>query len=171
MDSSFEKRGIESLDENLFKLIGKDWMLITAGTPDKYNTMTASWGQMGILWNLPVSLIYIRPQRFTFGFVESSEFYTLSFFNKKHKDALKFCGSHSGRDYDKEKETGLHVISTDMKNVSFQEAAIVMECRKLYSDNLKENLFFNKKLIEKSYPEKDFHKFYIGEICNLWVKK
>ena len=95
------------INENVFKLLDVQWMLITAGNEDKYNTMTASWGGLGVLWNKSIATIYIRPQRYTFEFVENNSIFNLSFFDKKYKPALNFCGSKSGRDYDKAKETGL----------------------------------------------------------------
>ncbi len=79
----------EALTDNVFKLLDKDWMLITAGTIDHYNTMTASWGHMGIMWNLPVAMAWIRPQRYTFEFTEKYSHFTLSFFSEEHRRALK----------------------------------------------------------------------------------
>ena len=57
------------ITDNVFKLLDKDWMLVTAGTLEDYNTMTASWGHMGIMWNLPIAIAWIRPQRYTYEFV------------------------------------------------------------------------------------------------------
>ena len=65
MNEEFTRISAEEIDQNIIKLIGKDWMLITAGGMDSYNTMTASWGQMGGLWNLPGAICFIRPQRYT----------------------------------------------------------------------------------------------------------
>jgi len=170
MIDDFRKIAAEEIDKNSIKLIGKDWMLITAGSLDSYNTMTASWGQFGVLWNLPVAICFIRPQRYTYEFVEQSEYYTLTFFEKEYRSALNFCGSKSGRDYDKAKETGLSPMKTDFNNVSFQEAKLIMECKKIYSDDIKEDGFIAKNLVNKNYPTKDFHRFYIGEIKNVWIK-
>ena len=95
----------EELEFNPFRLIGKDWMLITAGTEEKFNTMTASWGSVGILWNKPAVTIYVRPTRYTYEFVEKYDEFTISFFSEEYRSALNFCGSKSGRDYDKALET------------------------------------------------------------------
>ena len=171
MNNKFENIKPEHIEQNVFKLIGKDWMLISAGNMDSYNTMTASWGQMGVLWNLPVALCFIRPQRYTFEFAERSDYYTLTFFEEKYRKALNFCGTKSGRDYDKAKETGLTPLETDLKNVSFQEASLILECKKIYVDYIKENKFIEEKLIGKNYPKKDFHRFYIGEIKQAWIRK
>jgi flavin reductase (DIM6/NTAB) family NADH-FMN oxidoreductase RutF len=160
----------EDLTDNVFKLLDKDWMLITAGSMEHYNTMTASWGHMGIMWNLPVAIAWIRPQRYTFEFAQKYSHYTLSFFTEEHRKALQFCGSKSGRDYDKAAETGLTPVATDGGNVFFEEARLVMECRKLYSDDLKSEKFIVPELATKHYPSKDFHRFYMGEITRVIQK-
>ena len=95
------------IKENAIKLIGKDWALITAGDESGYNTMTASWGGLGQLWNKDVCFIFIRPQRYTYEFIEKNELFTMSFYPEEYRKALSFCGTKSGRDYDKAKETGL----------------------------------------------------------------
>ena len=158
------------ITDNVFKLLDKDWMLVTAGTPDHYNTMTASWGHMGIMWNLPVAIAWIRPQRYTYEFTEQYSHFTLSFFTKEYRKALQFCGSRSGRDYDKAAETGLTPVSTENGNVFFQEARLVMECRKLYADDLKAGNFIVPEIATKHYPTKDFHRFYMGEIEKSFVR-
>jgi flavin reductase (DIM6/NTAB) family NADH-FMN oxidoreductase RutF len=161
----------EALTDNVFKLLDKDWMLITAGTMDHYNTMTASWGHMGIMWNLPVAIGWIRPQRYTFEFTEKYTHFTLSFFTEEYRKALQFCGSRSGRDHDKAAETGLTPVATEQGNVFFQEARLVMECRKLYSDDLKAENFIVPEISSKNYPKKDFHRFYMGEIESSFVRE
>ena len=94
----FHEIAPKTLTENVFSLIGDRWMLITAGTPDHCNTMTASWGGLGVLWRKPMATIYVRPQRYTFGFIEQSDEFTLSFFGPQWKKALSYCGAVSGRD-------------------------------------------------------------------------
>lgn len=166
MDKIFKEMPVQDLDDNVFKAIGDDWMLITAGKPDDFNTMTASWGTLGILWHLPVAICFIRPQRYTFGFAEESDYYTLNFLEEGYRDILQFCGSQSGRDTDKIAETGLIPRESGQGNVFFEQCRLVLECRKLYSDWIKEDQFIIQNLISKNYPKKDFHKFYIGEITS-----
>lgn len=98
---------VSQLQDNLFDAIGKEWMLVTAGTAEKFNTMTASWGGTGILWGKPVAFLFIRPERYTYEFIEKGETLTLSFLGEENKDIHKVCGSKSGRDTDKIAETGL----------------------------------------------------------------
>lgn len=169
MKQNFIKTDTENLKDNVFSLIGNDWMLITAGEMNSWNTMTASWGQLGIMWNLPVSVCYIRPQRYTAEFVEQNEFYTLSFFSEQYRNALKFCGSRSGRDYDKAKETGLSPMQTENGSVAFEQARLILECRKLYTDVLKKESFASGQHMNRHYPNDDFHRIYMGEIVNSWI--
>ena len=89
---------VKDLNENFFRAIGDEWMLITAGNKEGFNTMTASWGTIGELWSLPVAICFVRPQRYTFKFMEDHDYYTLCFFKPEHHDILQFCGSNSGRE-------------------------------------------------------------------------
>ena len=118
---------LSDLSFNPFDEIGKGWYLVTAGTPDHYNTMTASWGTMGIFWGKPVVNSFIRPQRYTHEFIENNEFFTLSFFEETYRDALKYCGAHSGRDVNKAKECGLTPVALD-GTTGFEEAKLVLVC-------------------------------------------
>lgn len=158
-----------ALSDNPFKIIGKDWMLVSAGDEQKFNTMTASWGSVGIMWNKPVSFIFIRPQRYTLEFVESNDYYTLSFFpGEEYRKALAFCGSKSGRDYDKCKETGLTPVF-DEGTPYFEQARLVMVCKKLYSQPLSEE-YVIQDFVKDNY-ENDYHKMFVGEIVKVLVKE
>ena len=117
--SVFREISAKEITENIFKLIGDDWALVTGGTKENFNTMTISWGGAGIMWGKPCAFTFIRPQRYTFEFMENSEYYTMSFFDEKYRDALKFCGSKSGRDYNKAKETGFTPAFTENGAVYF----------------------------------------------------
>ena len=166
MKKKFAPIPVKDLDDNVFKLIGDDWMLITAGDRDNFNTMTASWGSLGILWHLPVAVCFVRPGRYTFEFMESSDLFTLCFLEDQYRDILQFCGTRSGKDVDKVAETGLIPLFTEAGNVYFEQCKLVLECRKLYADWLTEDGFRVENLADKNYPGKDFHKFYIGEIVS-----
>lgn len=165
----FRKISPEEISDNTFKLIGKDWMLVTAGSPDAWNTMTASWGGVGVLWNKPVSFVFIRPQRYTYEFIERSDTFTLSFFTENYRGALNICGSKSGRDIDKAAETGLTPIAGAAGTTTFKEARLVLECRKLYFQDIDPKNFLDES-IEKNYSQKDYHRIYIAEIVQGWTK-
>jgi len=166
----FQEISASKIQDNPFHLIGKQWMLITAGDKQHFNTMTAAWGSFGYLWNLPVTHIFVRPQRYTFDFVEKNDFYTLSFFEKSHKNILTYCGSHSGRDYNKVKETGLIPIETNLGNVYFDQARLVVECKKIYFQDIDPDHFVDR-LIRRNYPNKDYHRMYIGKVIKCYVKE
>lgn len=169
----FESIKPEMLTDNVFKLIGSDWMLVTAsGNSDglkggqDWNTMTASWGGLGILWSKPVAFVFIRPQRHTFGFAEDAGRITLSFFDEKYREALRFCGTKSGREYDKAAACSLTPVcdrTADGRAVWFEEARLVLVTRKLYADFLRENSF-TAEPGNSYYPASDYHKMYICEI-------
>lgn len=165
---SYRKLELKDLTFNPFERIGKDWLLITAGDDAKYNTMTASWGGVGVLWNKNVATIYIRPQRYTKEFVDQNDTFSLTFFDETHREALAFCGKYSGRDYDKAKETGL-TPSFDYAAPTFREGNLVLICKKIYAQELTPACFLDDS-ISKNYPNKDYHTMYIGEILEAYVK-
>ena len=168
---AFKKINISELSFNPFDKIGKEWMLLTGGNMEKFNTMTASWGQLGVLWNRNVLTCYIRPNRYTFEFVENGEYLTASFFGSEFKKALSFCGSHSGRDCDKVKETGLTPAEID-SCVTFEEAEMVFVLRKLYSYDLQESGFLTDDGIPGQFFSSDpYHRAYIAEITAVYIKE
>lgn len=123
------------LRDNVFDMIGREWMLITAGKESRYNTMTASWGGLGVLWNTPVSFAFVRPSRYTYEFLERETYYTLSVLEPGNKKALQLCGALSGRDADKVTQAGLTPIF-DAQAPYFEQARLVLVCRKLYTQDL-----------------------------------
>lgn len=163
---SFEDIKIKDYTPDSFGLKNK-WMLITAAKPDgTVNTMTASWGGFGVMWNKEVAYVVIRPQRYTKEFVDSAESFSLSFFDSSYKKALSHLGSVSGRDEDKIATTGLTVR---FKNEIpyFEEAEEVILVKKLFVQPIREDAFLDKDIIEKWYPEKDFHYLYIAEVTGI----
>lgn len=167
----FKPIGVGSLEPNFFNKIGDEWMLITAGTPNHFNTMTASWGGLGILWNKPVAICFIRPHRYTFEFAEKQHYFTLSFLGDKYRNILNFCGNHSGRDSDKIAHTGLLPVQLGPESISFEQAELIFECKKIYADFIEPENFVVRDIIASHYPRQDFHRFYIGEIVNCYKKK
>ena len=97
------------LSENVFKVIGKDWFLITDDKDGKCNAMTASWGGMGVLFNKNVVTIYVRPSRYTKSFLDADDRFSLCVMPEKYRDQLKYCGKVSGRDEDKIKKCVFYI--------------------------------------------------------------
>ena len=158
------KIDLKSIRENPFSLIGDRWMLVTAGTGARCNTMTASWGGLGVLWETPVATIYIRPQRYTYEFVENSPCFTLGFFGEKYRSALALCGSKSGRDVDKIKACGFTVAEAECGAPYFQQADLVLVCRKLYWQDIDPAHFTDRAVDAREYPNHDYHRMFIGEV-------
>ena len=160
--------------ENAFRLVGKDWMLITAAGKDengkdRVNTMTASWGGMGVLWNKPVAFCFIRPQRYTYTLTEQSDHLSLSFLPEAFRPALRLCGTKSGKDIDKFAAAGLAPAEED--GVPYvTEARLVLLCRKLYADDLKKACFVDPTLLS-NYENGDFHRVYVVEIEKAYIKE
>lgn len=165
----FKEVPISELQFNPFTMIGKEWMLITAGNAEKCNTMTASWGGLGILWNKDVSTIYIRPTRYTLDFLNRESHYSLCVFDESQRAALNYCGSHSGRDGDKIKATGLTPIFTENAPY-FEQAKLVLICRKLYKQDMTPESFVDSSVCEKNYKKNDYHSIFIGEIEKVLQK-
>ncbi|MDR1877989.1 MAG: flavin reductase [Bacteroidales bacterium] len=161
------------IPDNVIKLLSKEWMLITAGNDTAFNGMTASWGAFGHLWNRPVAFIMVRDTRYTYEFLQKNDYYTLSFFDEKYRDALTIMGTKSGRDSDKVKEAGLTPLSLASGLMSFAEARMIVECRKLYADPFKKECFTDPQLFDNIYnqTDKSIHTLYVGEIVNVWIKK
>ena len=158
--------------EDALNLIGKQWMLVTAGTSEKFNTMTASWGGLGWLWNKPVAFVFIRPERFTHGFIESSDRMTLSFYGEEYREALKICGTKSGRDIDKVAATGLTPEELESGNMTFGEARLTLDCRKLFKTSMQEANFIDKELLEMWYgAHGGLHDVYVVEIENVYTNE
>ncbi len=169
----FRKISPDEISENVIKLISRDWMLVTAGDESSYNTMTASWGSVGFMWGKPVAQCYVRPQRYTYEFMEKSDTYTLTFFPDGYKDALNLCGTKkSGRDLSIKPETpdGYYSAKSVDGCVSFKEAKLVLVLKKLYHQDMKKEAFDEASIVSKDYPNGDFHRIYIGEILSCYVK-
>lgn len=154
----------ENWKESVFEKVGKQWMLVTAKKEDgTVNTMTASWGGLGILWGKPVAFVFIRPQRYTKEFVDGSESLSLSFLGEEYRKQLSYLGTVSGRDEDKIAKAGLTVAS-EGETPYFAESQTALICRKLYAQELQSDCFTDKELDQKVYPSKDYHTMYVCEV-------
>ena len=166
----WEEIALSDLSFNPFTLIGSEWMLVCAGDEKEHNALTASWGGLGVLWNKNVAFTFIRPQRYTLRFMEDQSHYSLNFFENTYRSALTYFGTHSGRDGDKDKETGLHAL-TDQAAPYYEEARMVMICKKLSMQQMDPACFIDPTIDEKQYPQKDYHQVFVGEIEKILLKK
>ncbi len=165
---AFKEIQLDDLSFNPFNKISKEWFLVTSGNENRYNTMTASWGFVGVMWRKNCFTTVIRPSRYTYEFIENNSLFTVCFFGEKQREELKFCGANSGRDCDKAKETGLTPMFID-GTTAFEQAELILVCRKIYAADMD-----NSKLVPElqSLNEKDpIHKQYIGEILKVYQKQ
>ena len=164
----FKKVAPKTLDLNPFAAIGDQWMLVTAGTPEHCNTMTASWGGLGILWGVPTATAYIRPQRHTKQCVDENEYFTLSFFTEDYRPQLNLCGTKSGRDMDKVKECGFTVAAGAGNAPYFEQAELVLVCRKRMVIPMDEAAMPEDE--KNKWYKGDYHTMYWGEIVEALKK-
>ncbi len=157
-------------NDNIFNRIGTDWMLITAGTKENCNTMTASYGGFGILFSKQVAHIYIRPHRHTYLYTEKADHFSLSFFNgETYRKQLQYCGKVSGRDEDKFAHCGFTVSEIDGVPC-IDQADVTVICKKIYAVDIDNGVFYDGDIQKKCYPEGDTHRMYVGEILKILEK-
>ena len=165
-------RKIEATElDNAIKMIGDDWMLITAYDADqgRVNAMTASWGAMGVLWHKNICICFVRPQRHTHKLLAEQNRFSIAFLGEEHRDALKLCGRESGRDKDKLAASGL--TSSECGGVPvISEADTFIVCKKLYEDEIREGCFLEEDVMQTYLAKKDYHTFYVCEIEEAYKK-
>ena len=146
---TFQPYPIDMLNMNPFTKIGKEWALISAGDKNKCNTMTVSWGGVGVLWGKNVVYIFIRDSRYTKEFIDNGEFFSMSFFDEKYRDALSYCGKESGRNVD-DKFKGAGLTPAFRHNIPYpDEANLVLLCRKMAAVPITEDPFIDPQIIPK----------------------
>ena len=161
---TFQPYPIDMLNMNPFTKIGKEWALISAGDKNKCNTMAVSWGGVGVLWGKNVVYIFIRDSRYTKEFIDNGEFFSMSFFNEKYRDALSYCGKESGRNVD-DKFKGAGLTPAFRHNIPYpDEANLVLLCRKMAAVPITEDTFVDPQIMPKWYSDNDMHVMYVGEI-------
>lgn len=166
---SFQEIKPGELQKNPFTMIGKEWLLVTAQKDGKSNTMTASWGGVGVMWGKEVAFLVIRPQRYTKEFIDGSETLSLCVLDEAYRKTLGYLGSVSGRMEDKITKSGLSVVH-EGDTPYFEEANTVLICKKLYAQEYRPECFLDAEPAKKWYPDNDFHTMYICEIQKVLKK-
>ena len=161
----------EQLERSPFQMIGKDWMLITAEKEGKVNTMTASWGGVGVLWRRNVVFVFVRHSRHTYGFLEAADGFSCTFYPEQYRQALSYCGTVSGRDEDKIAHCGFTVDHAHGVPF-FQQANTVIICKKIYSQQIDAKDFIDSQILSQCYEGNagDLHRMYVGEIVEIRSK-
>ena len=166
---TFQPYPIDVLEMNPFTKIGKEWALVTAGSKSKCNTMTVSWGGVGVLWGKNVIYIFIRDSRYTKEFIDNGDFFSISFLDNAYRDALNYCGAHSGRDVDKFEEAGL--TPAFRHSIPYpDEANFVILCKKMAAVPITEDSFVDPSISKKWYADGDMHTMYVGEIIDMMAR-
>lgn len=167
----FKEIQVHEIADNVFEMIGKQWMLVTAARSDKeVNTMTASWGGLGVLWGKPVAFVFIRPQRYTRAFMDDANQVTLSFYEEQYRSMLSYMGSTSGRDENKIKHEHL-TLQFDGEAPYFEEAAMVIKGKKLYRQTMEAACVQDAGTVTKFYEKDDWHILYVYEIEKVLVRE
>lgn len=163
----------EEFDENIFNLVGKDWTVITAG--EEPNSMVASWGGVGIMFNKPVTWCFLRANRYTLEKIKETGFYTMSYFPEQYKGDIMPFGTKSGRNTDKMAQTKLTPVLTPAGAPAYKEAKIIIECKLIAAPTVSKDEFYTqegKDFLQGGYDEaKDWHKLVYGEITKIYIKK
>ena len=166
---TFQPYPIDLLEMNPFTKIGKDWALVTAGNKNKCNTMTVSWGGVGVLWNKNVVYIFVRDSRYTKEFLDNGEFFSLSFFDEKYRNALSYCGAHSGRNENKFEKAGL--TPAFRHSIPYpDEANLVLLCHKVAAVPVNQDTFTDRSISSAFYADGDIHTMYVGEIIEAMAR-
>ena len=167
---TFQPYPIEQLMMNPFTKIGKEWALVTAGDRYSCNPMTVSWGGLGVLWGKNVVYIFIRDSRYTKEFLDSGDFFSLSFFDEQYHTALQYCGAHSGREEDKCKAAGL--TPALYQGIPYpDEANLVLLCKKMAAVPITEDSFTDSEIMLKWYSDHNMHTMYVVEIVEALTRE
>lgn len=167
--SRFYEISPEQIEKNPFTMIGKEWMLISAQNGEVRNGMTASWGSVGVLWNKNVCFCFVRPQRYTNELLERTDRFSLTFFDESYRETLRYFGKVSGRDEDKIAKSGLTVAESEGAPY-YEESNLAVICKKLYVGEIEPGNILLPEIDTAMYPNKDYHKVYIGEIVKVLMK-
>lgn len=178
-DKSFEQlfKKIEPTDltDNVFKLVGQDYSVITAGSDSLYNSMTASYGGWGQLFDNPTTWCFLRANRYTLELIKKEQTYTMSYFPDQYKKEVLYFGSKTGRDTDKMKDNKLTFVKTPDGNITYKEAKLVIECKLVEVTTVNPDDFYTEKgktfVQDAKKDANDYHKLVFGEITNVWIRK
>lgn len=160
----------KDIEGNFIRMVGDEWFELAAGKEGDMNLMTIAWGSIGELWSKPVITVYVSTDRYTYGFMERNDYFTLTHYPSSMRETLQYLGTASGRDEDKVQGAGLTVEFTELGNPIFAEADLAIECKKLYSEQFKADLLPIEQ--RQWYEERGMgiHVAYVGEIVNVWNK-
>ncbi len=139
-------------------------LLVSLNDEGVPNAMTIGWGLVGVAWGRPVCAVLVRPSRYTYGCIEATEDFTVNVPPEELSKEVAFCGSRSGRDYDKFQHCGFTATkSKHVQSPGIAECLITYECRLVQKNDVEPKHFIDD-IIDRFYAEGDFHRVYYGEI-------
>ena len=169
MSGKIEASLTDYLKETLDKLSNPGVLLVSVDADGKPNAMTIGWGTIGIIWGKPIFVVLVRPSRYTYGLMEQTDDFTVNVPSAELRKAVAFCGSESGRDYDKFAEMEMTAVpGKKVKSPIIDECVIHYECKVVHkNDVLKDELA--SEIVSSAYPSGDFHTIYYGEILSVYA--
>lgn len=174
-DDLFKKIDPTEIPEDVFTLVNKDFTVLTGGNPEHYNSMLASWGGWGTLFDKPVTWCFLRANRYTLELIRKDLTYTMSYFDNEYKEDIMPFGTQSGRNSNKMKETKLAAVQTPAGNMTYKEAKLIIECKLFEITTVSPDDFqtedFRTFVTDAHAEAKDYHKIVFGEITGVWVRK
>ena len=174
-DELFTAIDAAAIDESVFKLVGQDYTVITAGTADQYNSMVAGWGGFGVLFEKPTTWCMLRANRYTLELIREQGTYTMAYFDDNFKEQIMAFGMSSGRDGDKMAKTTLTAVRTPAGNPAWKEAKLILECRLTELTTVSPDDFTDQSsrdFVTGAYDETgEYHKLVFGEITSVWKRK
>ncbi|MDR2010366.1 MAG: flavin reductase [Bacteroidales bacterium] len=173
-DELFKKLEAKDFNENVFTLF-QNASVLTSGTESDFNSMTIGWGGWGQYFGEPASWCFLRANRYTLEYIKETKTYTMAFFDNYYHEHVMHFGKTSGRDTDKMGTHELHSVLTPLKNVSYKEASVIVECELMEISTVKPDDFYfeaGREFIMGGFEEAgDYHKMIFGKITNIWVRK
>lgn len=161
---------MKTLTPEIFRVFTDRGALLTAGNRESCNTMTIGWCQLGTLWNVPTCTVYVRPERYTYEFMEAQDYFTVSVLPEDSKKIMGLCGTKSGRDTDKIAECGLTLSYGEGDAPFLEEAELVLVCRKLYVQDLDPACVLGEETILPFYKAGGWHRAYTGKVVEAYIR-
>ncbi len=143
----------------------KDGCLLTSGSINDFNTMTIGWGMIGTIWRKKTFIVYVKPTRYTYNYMENNDYFTVTFFKEKYKEEMVYLGTKSGRDTNKVKDVNFHPLEID-NGVTFKEAYCTILCKKYYYTDIDKNNI-PEEAVDRYYKDNSLHRVYYGEIIKI----
>ncbi len=166
---TFQPYPIDVIEFNPFVKFGQEWAALTTQSGDKINTMTISWGGVGVLWGKNVATVYVRDSRYSKELIDNGEFFSITFFEKQYHRSLQYLGAVSGKQEDKFKGAGL-TVNKHLSIPFVDEGNFVILCRKLSATKITADQFCDSQIEDNYYADGDYHTMYVGEIMQLLAR-